>query len=209
MTSWPGDSAYPQVAGITSSASSTWRSLQFTAASGRFVATTPGRVLDTRTGVGASRAQVGAGKTLTLTVPGLPLRTTAALLNVTAVHAGASTGKLTPLSPRRVLDTRYAFNVDGGRVGPYRAVTLKVPGLPSSATALVLNLTATGSTAPTYVPDFRAGATVPGTSNLNLLPDQTVANTVVRGLGAGQSVTFYVDSASVHRIADAVAYYSG
>jgi hypothetical protein len=49
-----------------------------------FIGTTPKRVLDTRSGIGARAAKLGAGSTLTLTVPGLPAGTTAVALNVTA-----------------------------------------------------------------------------------------------------------------------------
>jgi hypothetical protein len=49
-----------------------------------FTGKAPTRVLDTRYAVGAPRAKLGAGRTLTLTVPGLPAGTTAVALNVTA-----------------------------------------------------------------------------------------------------------------------------
>ena len=55
-----------------------------------FTGTTPTRVLDTRTGVGAPAAKLGAGATLTLTVPGLPAGVTAVALNVTATGPSAA-----------------------------------------------------------------------------------------------------------------------
>ncbi|MGH3745671.1 MAG: right-handed parallel beta-helix repeat-containing protein, partial [Mycobacteriales bacterium] len=45
---------------------------------------TPTRVLDTRSGVGAAKAPVAAGKTVTLTLSGVPAGATAAVLNLTA-----------------------------------------------------------------------------------------------------------------------------
>jgi hypothetical protein len=51
---------------------------------------TPVRVLDTRIGLRAPRARLGAGRTVTLTVPGLPAGTTAVALNVTASGPSAA-----------------------------------------------------------------------------------------------------------------------
>ena len=57
---------------------------------GGFTGVTPVRVLDTRIGLGAPTAKLGAGRTLTLTVPGLPAGTTAIALNVTATNPTAA-----------------------------------------------------------------------------------------------------------------------
>jgi hypothetical protein len=59
-----------------------------------FVGMTPVRVLDTRSGLGAPKAKVGQGATLTVTVPGLAAGTTAVALNVTATNP-SSGGYLT------------------------------------------------------------------------------------------------------------------
>jgi hypothetical protein len=50
----------------------------------------PQRILDTRSGLGAPKAKVGAGQTITITVPNLPVGTTAVALNVTAQGPTAS-----------------------------------------------------------------------------------------------------------------------
>jgi Zn-dependent metalloprotease len=55
-----------------------------------FTGKTPTRVLDTRSGIGAPKAKLGAGATLTLTVPGLPAGVTAVALNVTATGPTAA-----------------------------------------------------------------------------------------------------------------------
>jgi len=51
-------------------------------------------VLDTRIGLGAPRAKLGAGRALTLTVPGVPAGTTAVALNVT-ITSPTTAGTLT------------------------------------------------------------------------------------------------------------------
>jgi hypothetical protein len=55
-----------------------------------FTGTAPVRVLDTRLGVGAVQAKVGAGQAVTLTVPGLPAGATAVALNVTVTNPTAA-----------------------------------------------------------------------------------------------------------------------
>jgi hypothetical protein len=47
-------------------------------------------VLDTRVGTGAAKAKVGAGRTVTVTVGGLPVGVTAVTLNVTATRPTAT-----------------------------------------------------------------------------------------------------------------------
>ena len=61
-----------------------------TAAMAGFTGRTPVRVLDTRIGVGAPKAKLGAGHSLTLTVPGLPAGATAVALNVTVTNPTAA-----------------------------------------------------------------------------------------------------------------------
>ncbi|NMM23539.1 MAG: DUF1906 domain-containing protein, partial [Phycicoccus sp.] len=55
-----------------------------------FIALSPKRVLDTRTGLGAAKAKVGPGGQVTLTVTGLPSGTAAVALNVTATNPTAT-----------------------------------------------------------------------------------------------------------------------
>ena len=55
----------------------------------RFIARTPDRIMDTRIGLGASKATKGPG-TVTLVVPGLPTGTTSVALNVTITNPTAA-----------------------------------------------------------------------------------------------------------------------
>ena len=52
---------------------------------------TPQRILDTRTTVGGHHAKLGKGQSLTVTVPGLPIGTTAVAINLTGVGAQTTT----------------------------------------------------------------------------------------------------------------------
>jgi hypothetical protein len=73
----------------TSPASAASAAVTPTAAMVGFTGKAPTRVLDTRIGVGAAKAKLGSGATLTLTVPGLPAGTTAVALNVTVTSSTA------------------------------------------------------------------------------------------------------------------------
>lgn len=113
----------------------------------------------------------------------------------------------TPLStPTRVLDTRTDV---GGHRGPLQAneiVNLAIPGVPTGATAVVLNVTGTGATSSTYLsvfPDQFAG-----TSTLNLDTGQTAAVAAFVGLGAKNTVNVLNRSGSVEVVADLVGYFA-
>jgi hypothetical protein len=64
---------------------------------GAFTGRTPARVLDTRDGLGAAPAKLGAGQSMTLTVLGLPAGTTAVALNVTVT--GSTSGSYLTVYP--------------------------------------------------------------------------------------------------------------
>jgi len=112
------------------------------------------------------------------------------------------------ITPRRVLDTRTGLGAPVGPVTGGRTVSLNVPGLPTNATSVTLNVTATGATASTYVTAFPGGQTRRAVSNLNLSPGRTVATQVTIGLGAGGTVNLFNRSGSVHLIADLVGYHT-
>ena len=149
LTSCPGDAAYPQVAGIKSSASSTWRASQYVVGRSVYAPVTPRRILDTRTGLGASRRPVPANT----------------------------------------------------------SIVLQVPGLPSTATAVTLNVTALGATTPTTVTAYPANMSRRLTANLNLVPRRTVATQVTVGVAPGGTVRLYNSAGSVNLVADLAGYF--
>jgi hypothetical protein len=62
---------------------------------------------------------------------------------------------------------------------------------PSGAAAVVLNVTATGPTAPSYLTVFPDGVSRPFASNLNFTAGQVVPNRVIVPLGANGSVDIF------------------
>ena len=131
-----------------------------------------------------------------------------------AVSAGAPS-TYTPVTPQRVLDTRSGTGVRRGKVGQGASVDLGVAGVrtaqgpvPASATAVVLNVTVTDTTAGTDVRAYPTGSPVPLASNLNAAARSTVPNLVTVRLGAGGRVSLRNGLGSVHLIGDIAGYYT-
>lgn len=78
--------------------------------------------------------------------------------------------------------------------------------MPTNATAVVANLTATDVTATTYVSLWPAGTKQPATSNLNAGKGDTRANTVVLPLGGGK-LSVYNNLGRANLIVDILGWY--
>jgi hypothetical protein len=132
---------------------------------------------------------------LTCTVTGLPAGT-AVTFTARAVNrvgpgpvSGAS-GPVTPwdgagyhpVTPTRILDSRGPVGGWNGRLqsGGPRALTVTDLGgdanVPASATAVVLNVTATNASAGSFLTAYPTGTATPNASNLNFGAGQTIAN---------------------------------
>ncbi|MDH6135410.1 hypothetical protein P3T37_004825 [Kitasatospora sp. MAA4] len=117
-------------------------------------------------------------------------------------------GLFTPVAPTRLVDTR---NGAGTKVGPgsWLPVSAAVPfGVPANATAAVLNVTATEPDTASYLAVRADGSGTPGTSNLNLVPGQTVANHVFTGLDAKGGFAVYNLAGNTHVIADLFGFFT-
>ncbi|MCX7620214.1 MAG: CAP domain-containing protein [Acidimicrobiales bacterium] len=113
------------------------------------------------------------------------------------------------MDPRRVLDTRFGPG-PLGKIGPGRVVTMPVRGVggvAADATAVVLNLTATGGTAATHLTVYPGDVSPPLASNLNVEAGQTKAVLAVVRVGADGTVKVRNNSGSVHVILDIAAFH--
>src|SRR4029077_9643492 len=110
------------------------------------------------------------------------------------------------VGPTRVIDTRDGTGgVPIAPLGPGGTVSLKVAGVgpvPSGATAVVLNVTVTNTTAASFLTVYPTGSAQPLASNLNWTPGRTVPNLVSVEVGAGGAVTFYNAFGSADVVAD-------
>jgi hypothetical protein len=112
-----------------------------------------------------------------------------------------ATGNLfTPANPVRVLDTRISAQTLG------QGNSLVVPVAPSSATAAILNVTATNATAPSFLTVY-PGGTRPTASDLNFTASQTIPNLAVATLSASGTVTIYNNAGSTDVVVDLVGWF--
>lgn len=123
---------------------------------------------------------------------------------VSAAPAGASAFR--GVSPLRVLDTRETAKPTAGSYNP--VVIAGLAGVPSTATAVVLNVTAIDAGGEGYVTVFPWGEALPNTSNVNIKRfGQMVPNLVTVRLGAEGKVGLY-SSISANLLVDVFGYYS-
>jgi len=128
-----------------------------------------------------------------------------------------ATSGLTTLVPARLLDTRSGTTTIDGQfsgAGPLPAkqeFDLTVAGrggVPATgASAVVLNVTATGSAAPGFVSVWPAGTARPTTSNLNIDAGLTIANLVIAKVGAAGQVALR-SSVATDLIADVEGWFA-
>jgi len=121
----------------------------------------------------------------------------------------------TPVTPKRILDTRDGTGAALGKVGPAGTVTLAVRGVataqgavPANASAVVLNVTVTGTTNNTDVRAYPAGTPVPGASSVNAGVKATVPNLVTVQIGDGGAITLRNAAGSADLIGDIAGWYT-
>jgi hypothetical protein len=140
------------------------------------------------------------------------LATGAALLLTCTLQGASAAGptlqSLVPTAPYRILDTRNGTGAPVGALGQGGTLTLQVAGVgpvPANATAVIINLTATGATAPTFITAWPTGTTRATTSVLNPNPGGAIANMITALLGNGR-LDFYNNTGSVDLVADIAGY---
>jgi hypothetical protein len=232
---------------------------------------TPTRVLDTRNAIGAPKAKLAGGGTLTLQIGGangIPAGVTAVEINLTAVDESGSgfltayaDGTATPVTSGLQFGTNaiaglaiVAVGADGeidihdsgtsstdvvgdvsgyfttGTAGEtYRAIapTRLIDTRTSTAVAAdgtlavtpgslivapqqtpVANVTVTGGSSGGDLVVYPAGTSRPGTSNLNYVKGQTIANLAIAATGDGTADIYNDSSGTVEVIVDVSGYFS-
>ncbi len=117
------------------------------------------------------------------------------------------------VAPCRVADTRNAIGPYGGpAIAGNANRTFQVSGqcgIPSTAEAVVLNVTATGATANGDLRLYAAGYAMPGASAINYMGGKTRANNGSYALSSTGGLTVHCDQASgsVHVILDVSGYF--
>ncbi|MGW7306435.1 hypothetical protein ACWGI1_12760 [Streptomyces sp. NPDC054835] len=140
-----------------------------------------------------------------------PAQTAWGALDVTGSSLTTLPGTYTPVTPTRLMDTRSGLGVPQAKVGPDGKVALKVAGRAGvpveGLTSVVLNVTATNSTAGGFVSVYPHDTRRTSASNLNFTAGRTSANLVTVPVVDGW-VEFYNRSGSVDLLADVAGYYT-
>ncbi|MCU1400734.1 MAG: hypothetical protein JWN62_3843, partial [Acidimicrobiales bacterium] len=116
------------------------------------------------------------------------------VVDINGFVAPASSGRLVPTDPRRVMDTR----TDGGtstRLAAGQTRELHLAGtdtiVPAGATAVVLNVTAVNAGVATFVTTFPCTTQRPVVSSVNVVSGAPQSNTAIVPLSRAGSVCFY------------------
>ena len=128
-------------------------------------------------------------------------------------------GSYFPLTPFRILDTRTGLcGVNTcSQLGPGATLTLPVTGytdpashqsVPSSATAVVLNVTAVSGTSGSLFTVYPTGTAQPLASNLNFNSNNNTANLVTAVLGQSGDVSIFNALGKVDAVADVEGYFA-
>ena len=124
---------------------------------------------------------------------------------------GAEGSRYTPVTPSRILDTRYGVGAPTAAAGADSTLSLQVTGrggVPATGvSAVVLNITVTEPTATSFLTAWPAGVPRPPTSNLNHVAGQTVPNLVIVKVGEGGRVNLYNHAGTAHLIADVAGWF--
>jgi endonuclease YncB( thermonuclease family) len=119
-------------------------------------------------------------------------------------HAQTVTSNYTAIAPARALDTRQAATP----FAPGETRTMTLGSIPATATAVVLNLTATEPTSAGFLTVFPAGQPVPLASNVNFAAGQTKANAVTAGV-VNRQISIFNGFGTTQVLIDVVGYYTG
>jgi len=158
-----------------------------------------------QTVAGLVMVQLGAGGRISLFIPAGTAQLSVDISGwVSAVSAvRGSAGLLRPQVPVRILDTRVRL---GGQA-PHAGGTIRVKvtgrgGVPASgASAVVLNITATGASRSGYITVWPSGRARPRTPELKVSAGQTVSKRVVVPLGAGGTISIFNGTRSTVQLA--------
>jgi hypothetical protein len=152
-------------------------------------------------------------------VPGTSSPSTATLSPPTSSAGGAITATstnvgsaYTALVPYRLVDTRTGsgFTGAGDILSPGTTLTFTVTGIdtvPTSATAVALNVTVTDTTAASYLSVYPTGDAQPLVANLNWTAGETVPNAVIAPVGTDGQVTIFNALGDTDVVVDLEGYF--
>ncbi|MBK9476698.1 MAG: CHAP domain-containing protein [Tetrasphaera sp.] len=130
------------------------------------------------------------------------------LVDIAGYYLSGST--YTPMTPTRLLDTRYATGIaTTNAVAAGATVSIPVAGIAgiptSGVAAAVVNITAVNPTQGGYLTAYPGAATRPTASNVNYAARQTIAGMTIAKIGSNGNINLFTSSSS-HLIVDIVGW---
>ncbi|MGH7639774.1 MAG: G1 family glutamic endopeptidase [Candidatus Dormibacteria bacterium] len=134
-----------------------------------------------------------------------------------APEAAGTAGSYVALTPSRIMDTRPGSGYPGGGstpLGPGDVRNLQVSGkggLPAAAGdigAVLLNVTVTDTTQPSYLTVYPGSGSPPLASNLNWSGGQTIPNRVLVPLSSSGKLSFYNANGDADVVVDVDGYFT-
>lgn len=133
----------------------------------------------------------------------------AIISRVVAADNPAEASAYVPLEPFRVFDTRAAQNSPIGPVagGTTFDVQITGTGVPSTATAVAINVTYLDASGPGFVTVFPAGGAQPAVSNLNKVGSGPQPNLAIVKLGTGGRISLFNQGGTANLFGDVAGYF--
>ena len=121
--------------------------------------------------------------------------------------ASAPAGKLfIPQNPFRIADTRGTATL--GPAGTFTLQVGGVAGVPTTATAAILNVTVTNTNAASFLTVHPCPGTRPLASDLNWVAGQTIPNLAIGSLGSAGAICFYNSAGATDVVVDLFGYFN-
>ena len=120
-------------------------------------------------------------------------------------------GKVTAITPERLMDTRTGVGTPARRFAPNETRSVQLAGrggVPAGATAVIANVTATNTTTIGYLTAWPSGSPRPVASSLNFMPGQSVPNLVMLKLGANGQLSIFNELGTTDVIVDVMGFVS-
>jgi hypothetical protein len=121
-----------------------------------------------------------------------------------------SSAGFNPIQPNRIMDSRKGVGTFQAKISEGETRSLLVagtPGIPANAPAVSLNITVTAPTKESYLTVWPKGSSKPVASSLNYAGGQTIANSVVVGVGADGYIDLNNSFGSVDIIVDITGWF--
>ena len=134
--------------------------------------------------------------------------------DVSGYYAAGTGAGYVAIAPTRVYDSRTASGLPGAgttlTAGGSDNVQVAggTTGIPSTATAVAVNVAITNPTASSFIDAYPTGATVPGTASQNFVAGETLSSQVVAGVGTGGDITIANHAGTVDVVVDVDGYYA-